>query len=381
MQNTDNSQQSEARFRTIYENAPFMIDSFDKNGKAVLWNNACTQQLGYTQEEVNNSADALSLFYPDPKVRDEVMKVILNADGKFREYSVRRKDGTFVSQMWANFSLPDQSVISVGYDISEMRETQEKLRHINQTLEEKVQARTAELDEERSKLVFASKYVALGEMAGGVAHEINNPLAIISGFSQQLGDMLKQPDLDKKNFESVLQSIRSAVSRITKIVSGLRSISRDGSHDPMIVCKVCDLLQEVLSFCRERFHNFGVELIVEGEAMPALVQGRPVQILQVFLNLLNNAFDAVQNLPEKWVKIALADRGNDIEISVIDSGSGISLEDHDRLFKPFYTTKPLGKGTGLGLSISRSIVEAHGGQIFIDAKNPHTCFVVRLPKD
>lgn len=369
-----------ARFRTIYENAPFMINSFDPAGKAVLWNRASTELIGYSQAEVNAADDALSLFYPEPEVRDKVMHAISNPDGNFREYKVRRKDGQFVYQMWANFTLPDQSLISVGYDITEMREAREQLRLSNQTLEEKVAARSRELDEQRAKLVFASKFVALGEMAGGIAHEINNPLAIISGYTAQLQEMLNHSAFDKNTFESMLASIRSAVGRITKIIAGLRNISRDGSRDPLRECRMNDLLVEVLGLCGERFRIHGVELIFEGEELGTLVMCRPVELQQVILNLLTNAFDAVQGQVQRWVKLTLTELESDACVSVTDNGPGVPAVLHDKVFQPFFTTKPIGKGTGLGLSISKGIAEAHQGSLVMDKEAGETCFVLKIPK-
>jgi len=355
------SERNDARFRTLYEHAPFMINSFDENGRVGLWNRASVELLGFTQEEVNASPDPLSLFYPDPKIRDEVQRQLSQPDGKFREFKVRRKDGRYVYQMWANYLLPEKSLISVGYDITEMREARE-------------------LDEHRAKLVFAFKFVALGEMAGGVAHEINNPLAIISGYTSQLQEMLNHSAFDKTTFESMLGSIRAAVGRITKIIAGLRNISRDGSRDPFTECRMNDLLYEVLGVSRERFRINGVELIFEGEELGTVVNCRPVELQQVILNLLTNAFDAVQECPRKWVKLSLEELESEVCVSVTDSGPGIPAELRDKVFQPFFTTKPIGKGTGLGLSISKGIAEAHKGTLSMEREAGETCFVLKLPK-
>ena len=105
-----------------------------------------------------------------------------------------------------------------------------------------------------------------------------------------------------------------------------------------------------------------------------------MQLGQVLLNLLSNAHDAVQALSEKWVKVAVEDRGPDLLISVTDSGPGIPTEVADRLMEPFYTTKEVGKGTGLGLSISKGIIDAHQGKIELDRHSPNTRFNITLPK-
>ncbi len=107
---------------------------------------------------------------------------------------------------------------------------------------------------------------------------------------------------------------------------------------------------------------------------------RPAQVLQVLVNLLNNAFDAIQNNTEKWVRLGVEDAGDQLVISVTDSGKGIPSETAQQTLQAFFTTKPPGKGTGLGLSLSREIAESHHGSLTIDTKKPNTCFVLRLPK-
>ena len=374
------AQRYEARFRAIYENAPFMINSFMPNGKVVLWNRACEEQTGYSRDEVNAAEDSIGLFYPDPASRNLVVDSITRRDGKFREFRVLTKSGRYAFQMWANFDLPDGSAISVGYDVTEMREAREQLRQMNQTLEEKVAARTRELDEQRAKLFSASKFVALAEMAGGLAHEINNPLAVISGYTTQFSEMLRRKEPDRRALEDMLGSIRGAVSRITKIISGLRNISRDGSRDPVTVCRLADIVNDALGLCRERFSSNGVELSLNFELADANVRGRPVELAQVLLNLLNNAFDAVELLPERRVRLRVHGENSHVCLSVTDNGPGIPDSLKDKLFQPFFTTKPVGKGMGLGLSISKSILEAHGGSLTAETDRGQTCFVARLPR-
>lgn len=129
--------QSEERFRTIFENAPVMIDSFDREGRCLLWNRECVRRLGFTKQEVQESSDPLGLCYPDPAVRERALKNIKRADGVFREYRVRTKDGDYRTQLWADFRLPDDTVISVGHDVTEREqadrarnESEEKYRQI-----------------------------------------------------------------------------------------------------------------------------------------------------------------------------------------------------------------------------------------------------------
>lgn len=356
---------SEARFRTIYENAQFMIDSFDRHGKAVLWNQACVDILGYTKDELNQASDILALFYPDEQVKARVLDNILHPTGEFREFKVRHRSGQFLWQMWANFTLFDGSVISVGYDITQRKQA-------------------AALDEERVQLVAASKFVALGEMSAGLAHEINNPLAIISGQTYQLKELLTKGKLSSENGIERLDKISNAIERISKVVTGLSVIAKDASSDPRQRCLISSLVLDVLTLCHERFRRNDVDLRLQIEASGVMVLCRPIEIQQVVLHLVNNAFDAVQPKAgspnsEKWVEVSLSVQDQVVNLVVVDSGPGFDPRTKDKIFQPFFTTKPLGKGTGLGLSVSKSIIETHGGSLRLAADQPRTTVIVCLP--
>ncbi|RYZ66100.1 MAG: HAMP domain-containing histidine kinase, partial [Proteobacteria bacterium] len=133
--------------------------------------------------------------------------------------------------------------------------------------------------------------------------------------------------------------------------------------------------------CREKFRYKGVDLRV-GAIPDVNLICRPTELSQVLLNLLNNAFDAVEeaeaNQSQRWVQVAVRVEGEWVSLTVTDSGTGIPETVASRMLEPFYTTKELGKGTGLGLSISKGIVETHGGQLYYDRSNPNTSFVVEL---
>ncbi len=168
--------------------------------------------------------------------------------------------------------------------------------------------------------------------------------------------------------------------RISKVVAGLKSISRDSRHDPTEKVDVESLLNESVAMCLEKFSSHGVSIqIAPFSSMTFFC--RPTEISQILINLLNNAFDAVENQPEKWIRLsACADQINKtVEISVSDSGTGVPLNLRDKIMQPFFTTKDMGKGTGLGLSISRGLAQAQGGDLFFDKASAHTRFVIRLP--
>lgn len=234
---------------------------------------------------------------------------------------------------------------------------------------------------QRAKIQAASKMSALGEMAGGIAHEINNPLTIILTLSLQLEEWTESGEqIDPEYLKLALKNIASTSQRIAKIVEGLRFFSRDGTHDPFQAASIKSIIQDTLSLCHERFRGRSISLTFNEVADELSIECKATQISQVLLNLLNNAFDAVNTLPEKWVKVEIIDHTDHVDILLTDSGSGISEEVKTKMFQPFFTTKEIGKGTGLGLSISKGIIETHQGSLTLEEQSKNTCFRITLPK-
>jgi len=246
---------------------------------------------------------------------------------------------------------------------------------INEHLDLKVKEKTA-------VLLNTSNMCAFGEMAGGVAHEINNPLAVIVMRIEQMEDCIKDGAIDKVYLLDAITVIKNTVNRISKIVSGLQYFAREGQSAESQTVLISKLIEETLNFCTERLRNHGVRLdVVKNRSYHAAqIECRAVEISQVLLNLLNNAFDAVEDLKEKWVRIETLENEQFVEISITDSGRGIPKDIQDKMMRPFFTTKEIGKGTGLGLSTSSGIVVAHKGKICVDDTCPNTKFTIVIPK-
>jgi len=168
--------------------------------------------------------------------------------------------------------------------------------------------------------------------------------------------------------------------RISKIVNGMRRFSRESSLDEKIEYSLNQIINETLDICLERITNKGTSLKVEYFPNEALVNCRPVEISQVILNLINNSFHAVSNLPHPWIKIECHEFPEHYQMDFIDCGPGIPFNDRKKLFQPFFTTKVIGHGTGLGLSISRGIVEVHNGELNYSEQSANTTFILKLPK-
>ncbi len=176
--------ESELRFRTIFEYAPILVDGFTKDGQCVLWNKECERMLGWTHQEIMESDDPLGLVYPDPEIRRQVAKKIRRADGRFREFEVRAKDGSARVQMWADFRLPSGSIISTGLDITDRKKAENELRDARDGLERRVEDRTSEL---RRAIAALEKEVEVRQLAEGGLRDSEAKLsALIENASEAI---------------------------------------------------------------------------------------------------------------------------------------------------------------------------------------------------
>jgi C4-dicarboxylate-specific signal transduction histidine kinase len=159
----------------------------------------------------------------------------------------------------------------------------------------------------------------------------------------------------------------------------MKSISRDGTNDSFLTLDIGQVLINTIQLCEEKLKSQGVVLDSSGIKEQIFCSGQEISLGQVFLNLLNNSVDAIAEQSNQWIRISMHVKNGQVQITFVDSGSGISSAVAAKMFHPFYTTKDVGKGTGLGLSISRRIVENHGGQLYYDNHAKNTTMVVVLP--
>jgi two-component system NtrC family sensor kinase len=227
----------------------------------------------------------------------------------------------------------------------------------------------------QNKLLRSEKLASLGQLVSGVAHELNNPLTAILGFADLLMENPEMPDNARKDLRVILQEAQ----RTKQIVQNLLSFARQMPAQRQPV-QLHLILRRTVQLRAYDFNSRGAEIIEQFDENLPLVIGDAQQLQQVFLNILNNAYDAVQDTgrPPR-IEIMTARRGSMVEVSFRDNGPGISHP--DRIFDPFFTTKDVGKGTGLGLSICYGIVHAHNGEILChnNTEGPGATFVVRLP--
>ena len=357
----------------------------------LLWVNAAVERMtGYRPEECLEMAD-----YPLSMVAEgdqhKIVSMLRDAkdegSGNDVEFQLVHRDG---SRRWAAVSwqpMYDEARLHLGYrasvrDITERNCLRDELRLHNHHLEQLVQERTAkiaQLEEHRLKM---EKLAALGQMAAGVAHEINNPLAgIRNAFALFKGSLSD----DDENYE-LLELIDSEIARISSITHQMYQLYRPNQQSPMTfdllrtVDNIVVLLQPLASKANVRLIISKTPDTSDGRPDATTVYLREGEIRQILLNIIRNAIQA--SPPSGVVAIDVSAFVNDISISVTDHGEGISKEAAGKIFEPFFSTKSdTRQGMGLGLSVSRSLAEAMGGSIAVESSSAEgTKFTVTLPR-
>ncbi len=364
----------EERFTVLFEHSTDAHLLFDKTG-IVDGNNAAVRMLNAKNKE-EILAHHPAYFSPEYQPcgmrsmdKNKLMDKIAH-ELRYHRFEWMHKKITgeeFLVEVTLNpVSVANKNMLLVvWHDLTDIKEAQKKL------------------EEERSFHCHASKMATLGEMASGIAHEINNPLTIILNKATQITKALEQPEANIAESIKNSQKIVTTVDRISKIVKGLRNFARDGANETYARVSIKSIVTEVLDLCMARFVSNGIQLklvtLPNESVLDTNILCVCVQIEQVLLNLLNNAHDASINEKSPEVELTVSCENQFVVITVTDSGQGVPVEIRDKIMLPFFTTKEIGKGTGIGLSISKGIIEKHKGQLYLDHAHNRTRFVVKLP--
>lgn len=236
--------------------------------------------------------------------------------------------------------------------------------------------------EQRQRLINASKLSFLGMMAGGMAHEINNPLAIIQAYATRIFDKFQKggASLDPAAIGQSFDAISNAVARIAKIIASLRDFSAETDQEVKKAASVRELIDEVTVFLAAKFKDQGIEFKIDEVPREVTFFGQPHRVGHAILNLLDNAYLAVKERQNPWVRLEIFYDSKQVLVGVSDSGPGIPEELRARIMTPFFTTREVGQGSGLGLSVARGIIEAQKGSLELDTSALNTRFVVVLPR-
>jgi PAS domain S-box-containing protein len=341
--------------RNILNNTQSMILVVDTAGLISYLNRRCLE-AGYRGEELLGRP--LVDMVPPPR------RPI------FAEALERALGGAALDNLETPISRPNGSTGQFSISLSPMRDEQGDINSVVVVMTD-----ITDQAELQAKLMHTEKMAALGQLVSGVAHEVNNPLAAIVGFA----DLLLENPAIPVDAKGELRVILEEAQRTRGIVQNLLSFARHmpAQREPV---QINTLLQQVLKLRAYDCSNRGIEIAENYQEDLPLLAGDPHQLQQVFLNILNNAYDALREVSRPCrIEISTAARAGEIEIQLRDNGPGISHP--ERIFDPFFTTKEVGKGTGLGLSICYGIVRAHQGEIVAEnhADGMGCTFTVRLP--
>ncbi|HSN70850.1 MAG TPA: PAS domain S-box protein [Steroidobacteraceae bacterium] len=352
---------SEAQLRTAQELASLgnYVINFDGE-EADYWSPQLYRILGRDPSSKPIGLDEYCERLVHPADRDRVRQAYVDLDAGARpfdlEYRIVLEDGSqrylhHITQVVRNVEGRVVKHVGTMHDITERRRAEDELR------------------QSQERLTHFNRLSTMGEMAAGIAHEINQPLTAIATYAQASTRLAKLDTLPREDLLMALEQIAKQALRAGEVIRRLRSFvkNREVRREPVEVNRLLDDLL-LLAETDARHHN--VRVRIEPAGQNPVVQADPVQIQQVMLNLVRNSIDAMLEVSEDRREILLRariDPSGDVEIMVQDRGSGFLPGAESELFTPFYTTKA--GGTGLGLAISRSIVRAHGGKLW-SAENP-----------
>ena len=368
---------SEEELRLIFENAPTGVALLDLDGNYLNVNPSLCDILGYSKPEL------LKLSYKDITHPDdiEISKTYLHKllNGKFSGFSIDkryiRKDKKIVKVM-LNVAVVHENIalahddkgnpallISHVLDISEQIEAEEKIRL------------------QQEQLAHKDRVSMMGEMAAGIAHEINQPLTAIDSYAQAAQRRIKAENIDFEKLQGLLEKISKASVRAGDVISRLRSmVKREAKQHEHF--NINALIEEAVKMVEADTQAIEFKIKLELDDGLLNIMADTIQIQQVILNLVRNAMDAEAKEAEKYkqviIRSALLSEKNRIQVSVLDYGCGIDETTAEELFNPFFTTKS--SGMGMGLAICQSIIQMHGGRLwFIPNSDKGTTFHFTLP--
>ncbi|MGN6616222.1 MAG: ATP-binding protein [Ilyomonas sp.] len=396
-----------------------------KADSAIYYSNQVLQKWGKTHPvEMLPAATLLANIYESKNLKDSALKYLKLAislnDSLFNQQRTREAQSfafdkqlqqqELVAQQQENDSKLRQYVLLafmlilllIAFFFFRSNRLKQKANVLLNEQKEKVESTLSELKSTQQQLIQSEKMASLGELTAGIAHEIQNPLNFVNNFSEVNRELIAEmkEEIDKGNYDEVKliatdveeneQKILQHGKRADAIVKGMLQHSRksEGKKEPTDINALCDeYLRLSYHGLRAKDKNFNAEIKTYFDTSLPKINVAPQDIGRVLLNLFNNAFYAVRERQkaegeryEPTVSIHTKRVDGEVEIYVRDNGIGIPQNIIDKIFQPFFTTKPTGQGTGLGLSLSYDIMKAHGGEIRVESKEGEGSeFVIRLP--
>ena len=357
----DELNSSNRELENVFSSITDMLFVLDDNKVITKVNSAVTQTLCIQLQNILNkeftafighSEDELRGFLDDAKSLNEYETIIFNDNDEH------------IPVLMSGVRMLDNAGDTHGYVLKVVDLRESRLMK--------------EIQFKQEQLIQSSKLASLGQMASGIAHEINNPLTIISAKAGLLQLRIEKDDVDVEYFKSSLDLIKSTTVRISTIISNLKSFSRDSTNDEKGWHSLIEIINDTLSFCSDKFEQNNIEIQVN-VACDVQIYCQSVLISQVLINLLNNSFDAIKLMKNKWIKIESESTGYVNRLVFTDCGAGIAVENSCKIFESFFTTKDVDHGTGLGLSLVKEAMDFHNGTVSINHNIEYTQFILEFP--
>lgn len=350
--------QTESHLASVVESANDIVVSMNPNGTITTWNTAGEKITGFSLLElVGNHLSILCSPQHTEEVRRVLNDTVKYEKVKHLEVEIISKKGKTMPVAWNFSSMRDEKgmlvgLVGIGRDLTETKQLQ-------------------------AQLFQADKLASLGVLAGGIAHEIRNPLGISSAAAQLF---LEKPD-DPQLLKECAQKIHSGIQRASEIIERLLQFARPTTRqsEPTNVNQV---LEEALDLTSKQLVHQHISVQKELHGAVPLINADGKLLKQVFLNIVLNAYNAMPKGGRLWIGTSVEKKQlpHQIKITFEDNGMGISKEDIDKVFDPFFTTMPVGEGTGLGLSICYGIIKEHGGTIRVEStQGKGSTFIITLP--
>lgn len=386
---------SDEKYRTLFELAPILLDSFDEQGKIILWNKECEKVFGYTKEEIFNHNNPISLFYEDNYNNfSNLVKNSSEDEITFVEWKPKRKDGKKLVVKWANISLLNGEMVHIGVDITEQRENEQlleqqaitlafaknQLEKLNDSLEERIKTEIEKSTHQQALLMQQSKLAQMGEMIQNIAHQWRQPLVEINSNLMLIDYYVN----DKNAMSDEIEERISSIENITKYLSNTISSFQDFFHPNKE--KSSFSLDEVID---KTYNIVKVNLLKNDILFKKVFDknlecfGQKEELQQVFLVLINNSIQAIEKYkivnPKIIIKAYIEDNFTIIEVK--DNALGIDEKDLPKVFDPYFTTKHKSQGVGVGLYMAKMIIEkGFLGELLVSNISNGACFTVKLPR-
>lgn len=347
---------SEHKFRRIFEVSQDMMLVTRKDGKIVEMNPAGFTMLGYDEKRTSLYDSLFADFLADTFDWNSIQESI-DQNGFVSNFEVELKH---------NDARHIRSLVSANLDKG-LSEKEDTIHFLVKDIEQRRQV--------EEQIAQADKLASIGQLSAGIAHEINNPMGIILGYTQLL---LRNEDRDSEKYAD-LKTIEKHVRNCKSIVEGLLNFARTSKPREDVI-RIDEAIDDVLSFIQQHAGLGNIEVRKEyNPALPQMLLDEK-KIKQVLMNLIMNAKHAIGDKGVLSLSTSMNTSGHQVMVRIADTGYGIEKKNLPQIFNPFFTTKPTGEGTGLGLSVSYGIIKNHGGEILVESKaGEGSTFTIVLP--